>query len=102
METSNNTKLIAGFWIRLLADILDAVFLGIFGFLLSLLFRGVFLRLGENGVWIGLLITFLYTGILQSAVGEGQSLAKRILKIQVLKMDGSFLSLPVSFLRYSV
>src|SRR4051812_1168077 len=102
MEIANPPKMIAGFWIRFFADFLDAIFLAIFGFLLSLPLKGTFYKLGEKGVWIGLIITFLYTGILQSALGEGQSLAKRILKIQVLKMDGEYLSLPMSFLRYSI
>lgn len=94
-------KIVAGFWLRLCSDILDALFLGLFGFLLSIPFTSLFYKIGETGLWLGLCITFLYTGILQSGLGKGQSLAKKLLKIQVLRRDGSYLSLPQSFLRYS-
>lgn len=95
-------KIVVGFWLRLITDILDVIFLGLFGALLALPLRGLFYSIGEDGLWIGLCITFLYTGILQSNIGQGQSLAKKLLKIQVLHRDGSYLSLPRSFLRYTI
>jgi len=95
-------KIVVGFWLRLLTDIIDAIILGLFGFLLAVPLKSVFFKLGENGLFVGLLITFLYTGILQSNIGQGQSLAKKMLRIQVVNMDGTYLSLPKSFLRYSV
>ncbi len=95
-------KIVVGFWLRLISDFLDVIFLGLFGALLALLLKGLFYRIGEDGLWIGLCITFLYTGILQSNIGQGQSLAKKLLKIQVLRLDGSYLSLPRSFLRYTI
>jgi len=98
----NEKKIVVGFWMRLLSDSLDAIFLAAFGFLLSIPFGGLFYQMGEKGLWLGLIISFLYTGILQSSIGQGQSLAKKFLKIQVLRLDGSFLSLPQSFLRYLI
>ena len=95
-------KIVVGFWLRFVSDIIDAVILGVFGFILAVPFKGVFYSLGENGLFIGLVITFLYTGILQSHIGKGQSIAKKILRIQVLKVDGSYLSLGRSFFRYTV
>jgi len=95
-------KIVVGFWLRLISDILDVLFLGLFGALLSLPLKGLFYSIGEDGLWIGLCITFLYSGILQSNIGRGQSLAKRLLKIQVLRRDGSYLSLQRSFLRYTI
>lgn len=95
-------KVVVGFWFRLLSDIIDAIILMLFGFLLVFPLKSLFYKLGENGLFVGLLITFLYTGILQSHIGEGQSLAKKILKIQVLNIDGTYLSLPKSFFRYSI
>ncbi len=102
MGTMKEKKIVVGFWLRLLTDILDAAFLGLFGFLLSIPFNGIFYKMEENGLWLGLCITFLYTGILQSGIGQGQSLAKKLLRIQVLHRDGSYLTLSQSFLRYSV
>lgn len=102
MATEKKKKIVVGFWLRLLSDILDAVLLGVFGLLLVLPFRGLFYRLGENGLVVGLVITFLYTGILQSHIGQGQSLAKKLLRIQVVSIDGAYLSLAKSFFRYTV
>lgn len=95
-------KIVVGFWLRLVSDIFDAIILGLFGFLLSIPFRDFFYKMGEDGLWLGLVITFLYTGILQSSIGQGQSLAKKALKIQVLRKNGSYLSLPRSFARYLI
>ena len=95
-------KVVVGFWLRLLSDIIDTIILAVFGFLLAIPFKGFFYGLGENGLFLGLIITFLYTGILQSHIGSGQSIAKKLLKIQVLNIDGSYLNLPKSFFRYSV
>ena len=95
-------KVVVGFWLRLVSDTIDTIILGLFGLALALPLMDVFNKIGENGLWIGLVITFLYTGILQSSFGKGQSLAKKILKIQVLRRDGSYLSLTRSFLRYLI
>jgi uncharacterized RDD family membrane protein YckC len=92
--------MVVGFWLRLLSDFIDALILMAFGHLLSLPLRRTFVALGENGVWLGLLITFLYMGLLQSRLGHGQSLAKKLLGIQVLRADGAFLSYGASFARY--
>ena len=100
--TQPEKKIIVGFWYRLLSDIIDAIILGVFGFLLVLPLKSFFYSLGESGLFIGLAITFLYTGILQSYIGKGQSIAKMLLKIQVVSIDGSFLSLSKSFFRYSI
>ncbi len=102
MEIERSGKMVAGFWIRLVSDCIDSILLGLLGLCLAIPFRAFFYRFGEGGVWIGIVITFLYTGLLQSGIGEGQSIAKRILRLQVLKMDGGYLSLPSSFLRYGV
>jgi len=101
-EKKKVKKIVVGFWFRLLSDIIDALILGAFGFLIALPLKNVFYSMGENGLFLGLLITFLYTGFLQSHVGKGQSLAKKFLRIQVLSIDGSYLSLGKSFFRYSV
>ncbi len=94
--------MVIGFWKRLVSDFLDAVFLAGVGFLLSLVTGDLFFEVGSQGAWIGLVISFLYTGLLQTSLGRGQSMGKKILGIQVLAMDGSYLSFPKSFLRYGV
>lgn len=94
--------ILAGFWRRLFADILDVLVLGAVGFALSVPFDSLFWRLGAFGAWIGLLVTFLYSGLLQASIGQGQTIGKRILGIQVLRLDGSYLSVPQSLLRYAI
>jgi uncharacterized RDD family membrane protein YckC len=91
---------VAGFWVRVFSDLVDAIVLGVFGFLLSLPLRGVFERLGERGVFIGLAISLAYSGVLQSAIGRGQTLGKRLLGLRVVKLDGSYLTLDRSLVRY--
>src|SRR5262245_57050849 len=90
---SSDKPVVVGFWFRLLADSLDVLLLGIIGFVAVFLLQDLLYEIGEQGWWIGLCITFIYTGVLQSAIGNGQTLAKRFLNIQVLKRDGSFMSL---------
>jgi uncharacterized RDD family membrane protein YckC len=93
---------IAGFWVRVGADALDASFLWIIGLLLALPLRGAFLRLGERGVFVGLVISLLYTGVLQSRLGGGRTLGKRILGLTVIRPDGKLMSLDRSFVRYAL
>lgn len=60
------------------------------------------MSMGENGVWFGLLVSIAYFVPTQSGFGNGQSLGKRLLGIQVLDMNGQPLSLAKSFLRYLI
>src|SRR5215472_4420902 len=94
--------MVAGFWIRVLADIIDMAILWAFALALSFVMESWFLKLGEDGVWFGLLISIAYFVPMQSRFGNGQSLGKRSLRIQVLDMNGQPLSLAKSFLRYLV
>lgn len=93
---------VAGFWIRFAADLLDALVLGALGMVLARIFKGPLLRLGERGVWIGLPFSLLYTGVLQSQIGGGRTLAKRLLGLRVVRMDGSLLSLDRSLVRWAL
>jgi uncharacterized RDD family membrane protein YckC len=93
---------IAGFWIRLGSDLLDALVLGVVGFVIATVFRSSLLRLGERAAILGAPITLLYCGILQSQIGGGQTLAKRLLGLRVLRLDGQYLSLDRSLVRWSI
>lgn len=101
MQTEKKLVL-ASFWRRLFADFLDVVVLGAAGFVLSVPLDSLFWRLGGIGAWIGLVVTFVYSGLLQASLGQGQTLGKRLLGIQVLRLDGSYLSVPQSLLRYAL
>ena len=80
-QTDTPPKMIAGFWIRAAADVLDMAILWVFAFVLSFVMEGWFFKLGENGVWFGLLISIAYFVPTQSTFGNGQSLGKRLLGV---------------------
>jgi uncharacterized RDD family membrane protein YckC len=93
---------IAGFWRRLAAFLIDAVILGVpatvFGFVV---FRWA-VTLGYAGRLIGFVAALLYFGLLNSRLGGGQTLGKRLLGIRVTDQGGSALSLIRSVLRFLV
>ena len=93
---------IAGFWIRLASDVIDALVLGAIGFVIAWIFRGTVLRLGERAAFIGAPVTLLYMGVLQSHIGGGRTLAKRWLGLRVLRLDGRYLSLDRSIVRWAL
>jgi uncharacterized RDD family membrane protein YckC len=98
----NEGGAIAGFWIRVGADFLDALFLFVVGWVLSFPFHSTFARLGERGVFIGLAISMAYTGVLQSRFGGGRTLGKRLIGLRVVRLDGTLLSLDRSLVRYAL
>jgi uncharacterized RDD family membrane protein YckC len=93
---------LAGFWIRLGADLLDALVLGVVGFVIAAVFRARLLAWGERAVLLGAPITLLYSGVLHSHFGRGQTLAKRLLGLRVLRLDGEYLSLDRSVVRWAI
>jgi uncharacterized RDD family membrane protein YckC len=93
---------VAGFWIRLVSDLCDAIFLGVTGFFIAWIFRAPLLAMGERAVIIGAPIALAYTGVLQSSIGRGQTLAKRIFRLRVLRLDGRYLSLDRALTRWAI
>jgi uncharacterized RDD family membrane protein YckC len=93
------TTPIAGFWRRVVALMVDLLILGVPAFLLGLaLFRWV-ASLGQAGRLIGFVAAMLYFGLLNSSLGGGQTLGKRLLGIRVIDRDGNPLSPIRSVLR---
>jgi uncharacterized RDD family membrane protein YckC len=93
---------ISGFWRRVGAFFIDTVILGIFGLLIGLFFSQQFVELGGWGRAVGFLIAAIYFVLLNSRIGGGHTIGKRVLKIQVVNKTGELLSLPESALRYSI
>ena len=89
-------------WRRPLAMGLDGLILWGVGFPLGLLFFNPLSRLGPWGRLIGFLIALLYFGTLNSRIGGGQTIGKRILRIQVVQSTGLRLSLQRGILRFVV
>jgi uncharacterized RDD family membrane protein YckC len=96
------TLRIAGFWRRLVAFAVDAFLLGIVGSALGWSMYGPMARLGGYARLLGFAIALAYFGVLNSRIGGGQTLGKRLLGIRVTRVNGGLMSLPRSMLRYSV
>jgi uncharacterized RDD family membrane protein YckC len=99
---SSGTRVIGGFWRRLAAYALDSFILLVVGFVLSLFLRHVFMQMGAWGLLIGLTSAGLYFGLMNSAIGRGQTLGKRVLNLEVIDHEGLHLTPGRSILRYMI
>ncbi|EGN75768.1 hypothetical protein A28LD_0818 [Idiomarina sp. A28L] len=95
-------KWISGFWRRVGALIVDTVVLGMFGALLGWLFADAFIAMGPHAFWIGLVVALLYFGVLNSSIGNGQTIGKRLFAIRVVDASNAQISLFRSLGRYSI
>lgn len=95
-------RLISGFWRRSCAFIIDAIILGVFGFIAGKIFFDFFAGTGAYGRLIGFVIALLYFGLLNSSLAHGQTIGKRILKIRVVNRNTQTISPTRSFLRFLI
>jgi len=101
-RTKKQRPKICGFWRRLFAFTIDVCILGIVGIAIGTMFYDSFAELGGWGRLLGFTVAFLYFGILNSSIGNGQTLGKRILKIQVIDKGAKTISTAKSFLRFMI
>lgn len=90
----------AGFWIRLVAFIIDGIIIGVIQFLLSFIF-GDLMDTETNPTSssvINLILTIIYFGWYQS-YNNGQTLGKKITGIRVTTLDGNKVSFGRMLLR---
>lgn len=97
---SDNTGTVAGFWRRIIAFTLDCLLIGTIGAAAGFVLVDEFALLGPWGRLVGFFVALVYFGSLNSRLSGGQTLGKRLLKIKVVKRDGSPLCLTSSFLRF--
>ncbi len=97
-----NRKIIAGFWRRFLAAAIDGLILGVSAFLLGLVFFAQFARLGGWGRAVGFVVALIYYGFLNSKVGSGQTVGKRLVRIRVVSADQAPISISRSFFRFFI
>jgi uncharacterized RDD family membrane protein YckC len=95
-------RVIAGFWRRIAAGLVDILLLAVLGFVLGLFLDKVFSRLGDWGFLVGLVICVGYFGILNSRLGKGATIGKRLLGIEVVNAAGATIGPGPSLLRYFV
>jgi len=87
----------AGFWIRAGAYLIDGIIVVVVGSILNSVLA-LDPTLAGNG--LGQLISLVYFTVLWSSNGGGQTIGMRVLKLKVIKTDGSELTLVQSFIRY--
>jgi uncharacterized RDD family membrane protein YckC len=93
---------IASFWRRLGAFVLDSIILGFAAFILAIPFFSTLSRLGPYGRVVGIFLALPYYAILNSKIGDGQTIGKRVLDIQVVDAGGRTIPFSTSLLRYLV
>jgi uncharacterized RDD family membrane protein YckC len=96
------TTPIAGFWRRVAAFLIDFVVLGAPGMLFGLAVYRWAVTWGDAGRLIGFVAALLYFGLLNSRIGGGQTLGKRLLGTRVIDRGGNTLSPMRSVLRFLV
>ncbi len=95
-------SVIAGFWRRLLAALIDALVMGAVGSILGLIFFDPLMRLGEWGPLLGFAISLPYFCLLNSSIGGGQTIGKRVFGVRVVNASGGLISPARAAVRYGV
>ncbi len=96
------SRTICGFWSRIWALFLDGLVLGSVGVVCGIFLFDAFAKLGGWGRLVGFGVALPYFGVLNSAVGGGMTIGKRIAKIEVVDAEGCHIPLARSFLRYLI
>ncbi len=94
-ESAKEVRQIAGFWRRLLAAVVDSLILAVPAYFVGNLFFDELAELGQNGRFIGLVVSLAYFGVLNSKLGNGQTFGKRLLGVRVVGASGE----PIGLLR---
>jgi uncharacterized RDD family membrane protein YckC len=95
-------RAIGALWRRVAAFAVDGVALGLVGLAMSLPFFETFSRIGAWGPLVGFCLALPYFAILNSGIGNGQTLGKRVVHIQVVDQYGNTISFWRSVARYAV
>ena len=99
-ETTALSSVPAGIWRRLVAFLLDGLLIGVVGMVIGSFFEQQLVELGPWGRLLGFAVAAAYFGVFNSSLSNGQTLAKRLLKIKVIRRDGKPLTVPESVLRF--
>lgn len=92
----------AGFWRRLGAFLIDALLLGVVGMVVGGIFGDALSRMGGYERIVGFALALAYAGLLNSALGGGRTLGKRVLGLRVERVGGGLLSVPRAMARQVV
>jgi len=86
----------AGFWIRTIAYLMDAIGVGIVSSVISSMLS----RDPTASSSLNLLLGLAYFAYFWSAQGGGQTLGMRVFNLKVIRTDGSALTLTQALIRY--
>ncbi len=95
-------RAIGALWRRVAAFAIDGIVLCLLGLAISLPFFETFSRIGVWGPLVGFCLALPYFAILNSGIGNGQTLGKRVVHIQVTDQYGNTISFWRSVARYVV
>lgn len=87
---------------RAVAISFDFLIIALAASLLSFVFGDVYSRMGIWGSLIGTIFSILYFGILNSSIGQGQTIGKRMLNLRVTQYNGTYLSFHQAAARFSI
>jgi uncharacterized RDD family membrane protein YckC len=102
MSDEQSIRWIAGFWRRIGALTIDSILLAVVGLLIGFTIKEQLVEMGSWGRLIGFVIALSYFGLMNSKLNNGQTLGKKLLKVRVVNFDNQTISIPRSFLRYSI
>jgi uncharacterized RDD family membrane protein YckC len=102
MDSAQRPGVIASFWTRLLADLIDTVMLAMVGLILGLGFGSHLGGPGGPGRLIGFPITVAYLGLAGNRLGGGQTAGKSLVGLRVVGADGEPIGVGKALLRASV
>lgn len=96
------SRAICPLWRRFLAYLVDSLILYLVGRGIGAAFFNTLSQLGSWGRLIGFCIAVCYFASLDSGVGNGQTVGKRLLRITVVGAQGNTISLARAALRFTV
>jgi uncharacterized RDD family membrane protein YckC len=101
-DTVPQTRSIGGFWRRFLAFVVDGLILYLVGRTIGAALFNTLSQMGPWGMLVGFCIALVYFALLDSRIGNGQTVGKRLLKLRVVDTQGNAISFWKSLARYTV
>lgn len=95
-------RAIGALWRRLVAFGIDGVIVGVVANVIAIPFFEAFSHLGPWGRLLGFCMALPYFVILNSSIGNGQTLGKRWMHVQVVDARGNPITVGKSLIRYAI
>lgn len=93
---------ISGFWRRMIAFVIDGIIVTAMGKGLIVLLGDFLEKMGASSAWIEFGLFVFYFGTLNSCIGGGQTLGKRLLAIRVVNVRGRDIRFSRAVLRAAI